>query len=233
MTTEQPASAYRWLPRVSLLTALLMMTIFGMAIVIVQMWREIGPLRHDVGRLRTEQGLIVLEDKTRVHAIQLQALDENVWKYRVYVPSEATCRLYLAVNDIPAKGLPDFPRGARSTVLGYAGDKIYADLKEGEHVLTVGVYHNQRGVACVGFERQGPGAPPLSSVKQYEKEKWPRSKSDYANLSGVDRRTRMADSSGELVLIRYRKTESPRGPWGESDGGPNTDGFLMWLEPVK
>ena len=55
MDEPQPASNTWWRPRfrrfrfqVSLLTALLLMTIVGMAVVIVQLWREVHPLRQEV-----------------------------------------------------------------------------------------------------------------------------------------------------------------------------------------
>ena len=41
----------RWRLRFSLFSALLLMTIAGMAIVIAQLWHEIGPLRKEVRRL--------------------------------------------------------------------------------------------------------------------------------------------------------------------------------------
>jgi hypothetical protein len=43
-------------PRISILTALLLMTILGMAIVIWQLWHKVGPLQTEVKQLREERG---------------------------------------------------------------------------------------------------------------------------------------------------------------------------------
>ena len=44
--------------RISLLTALLLITIAGMAIVIVQLWRKVEPLQAEVRNLRRELGYL-------------------------------------------------------------------------------------------------------------------------------------------------------------------------------
>ena len=77
---------HRFRPRISLLSALLFMTIAGMAIVIVQLWREVGPLRAEVRRLRNELGVLTVENPSRLHAIEVRTKDEMIWKWRIWVP---------------------------------------------------------------------------------------------------------------------------------------------------
>src|SRR5947207_15917846 len=73
-------------PRISLLTALLLMTIAGLAIVVVLQWREVGPLRAENRRMRDELGYLSIDDPTKAYAIQLKTVGDEPWKWRVYLP---------------------------------------------------------------------------------------------------------------------------------------------------
>ena len=67
----------------SLLTAVLLMTIVGMAIVIVQLWREVAPLRAEVRRFRDEMGQLTISDPSKFHAIEVRTSDKMIWKWRI------------------------------------------------------------------------------------------------------------------------------------------------------
>src|SRR5687767_8697943 len=97
-------------PRISLLTALLFITIAGMAIVIVQLWREVGPLRVEVRRLRDETGVLSVDDPTKIHAIQVQTENDLTWKWRVWIPENRIYVLRSVGGGVPTVGLP---RGRR------------------------------------------------------------------------------------------------------------------------
>ena len=85
-------SVIRLRPRISLLAALLLMTVVGMAIVIVQLWLEVGPLRAENKRLNEERGTLVIGDPSQLHAIRIPArfAGEGRQSYRVYVPPGRT-----------------------------------------------------------------------------------------------------------------------------------------------
>jgi hypothetical protein len=91
-------------PRISLLSALFLLTIAGMAIFIVQLWREVGPLRAEVRRLRDEVGAISIDDPTQVHAIQIETSDDLLWKWRIWLPENRVYVLRSNGEDVPKKG---------------------------------------------------------------------------------------------------------------------------------
>jgi hypothetical protein len=91
----------RFRPRISLLSALLLMTIAGMSIVIVQLWRELVPLRQEVRGYRTELGFLTIDDPTRVHGVQVPTREEG-WKWRVYFPPGSDYMLHCYTGMIPA-----------------------------------------------------------------------------------------------------------------------------------
>ena len=110
--------------RFSLLTVLLLTTIVGMAIVLVVQWRELGPLRAEVRRLRDEVGYLTIDDDTRPHAIQIDTGEPNHWRWRVYIPAQGKYGLHTRRDHIPQRGLP--------TGSGSGGWSL---LEAGEHRL--------------------------------------------------------------------------------------------------
>jgi hypothetical protein len=80
-------------PRLSLLSAILLMTIAGMAIVLVQLWREVGPLRDDNRRLRDEVGELTISDPSKIHAIEVRMKEPLIWKFHVWVPEGQKARV--------------------------------------------------------------------------------------------------------------------------------------------
>jgi hypothetical protein len=95
----------RFVPRISLLSAILLTTIFGMGIVIFVQWRELGPLQSEVRQMRTQLGLLTIEDPSRVHAIEVRQPDSNLWRWRIYLPFGRKYRLVEFGGRLPARGL--------------------------------------------------------------------------------------------------------------------------------
>jgi hypothetical protein len=236
---DQPEKHWRFRPRYSLLNMLFVMTIVAMAIVIVQFWRELVPLRAEVRKLHDEVGKLSIDDVTKACAIRLLSLNESTWKYRIYVPPGQRYGLGFTVNNVPHQGLPSIlrpsPNGGRfENILLKNG--YYKFLGEGEHEITVGVARNEEGVRCVGLEWYDAftGVRRMSKSVDVEATHWPRK--DTGGFEGgvdrwtraVDRSTQCVDARGELILIRYvvPRLGSPM------DRNP-TDGFLLWIEPIR
>jgi hypothetical protein len=70
----------------SLLTALLLTTIVGLSVIVVPLWREVGPLRMQVRSLRTEQGFLNVDDVTQAQAIQVGTGESHHSNWRIYLP---------------------------------------------------------------------------------------------------------------------------------------------------
>jgi len=103
MEDERPKADVRRL-RLSLLNALLLMTIVGLAIVVVQLWREAEPLRAELRGLRDEVGRLSIDDPAKPHAMQVRTGDKFAWKWRIWVPEGQKYRVKVAMQDIPATG---------------------------------------------------------------------------------------------------------------------------------
>ncbi len=96
----------RFRPRISILTALLLMTIVGMAIVVALQWREIGPLRAEVKKIRNETGRLNVEDKSKLWAIQVDTKNELTWKWRIWIPENRKFAVNVTGESIPKRGFP-------------------------------------------------------------------------------------------------------------------------------
>jgi hypothetical protein len=66
MDEAAPRPQHQWRPRVSLLAALLLMTIVGLAIVMVQLWRASDAQRREIFQLRSELGYLTINDKDMI-----------------------------------------------------------------------------------------------------------------------------------------------------------------------
>src|SRR5262249_40322570 len=107
----QPSRNSPWRPRFSLFSVLLLMTIVGLVIVVAQLWREVGPLRTEVRRLRDEVGALSVDDKTKLHTIRVRTPDEFVWKWRIWIPEGRAYLLKDACGKIPKEGFAE-PNGS-------------------------------------------------------------------------------------------------------------------------
>lgn len=90
----------------SLLTALLLMTIVGLAIVTTRLWREVSPLREEMFRLRQELGYLSIKDENKIYAIEVLSGDPDVRRFRVYLPKNKSFKIYDRIHTLPGR-----PRG--------------------------------------------------------------------------------------------------------------------------
>lgn len=200
-------------PRLSLLSALLIMTIVGMAIVIVQLWREVSPLRKETRRLRDEVGELSIEDDTKIHAIEVRTRDPLTWKFRVWVPQGQKVKVRARWGDVPRTGVPEAKAGF--------------DLNEGENWVTYRVNRGQdEDEWYVELESAYSGV----GQKIQEKERWwqwPKSAGIWGE--GVQHSTGAFDDDQDTFILKrwrvaitlnsddFKKMETP-------------DGFMIWLE---
>jgi len=98
----------RFRPRISILNALLLTTIVAMAITIVQLWREVGPLRKEVRGQRAELGYLTVDDPANAYAISVDSPGEKKWKWRLYLPAGRQHFLHCYTGNLPSS--PYFDR---------------------------------------------------------------------------------------------------------------------------
>ena len=197
-------------PQFSLLSALLLLTIAGMAIVIVQLWREVGPLREEVRRLRDEVGAISVEDATKVYAIRVDTDDDLAWKWRIWLPENRVYVLRSHGEDVPKTGFPP------------AGGSIW--LREpGEHVVVYRIRRDERNSQWYGQLETRTG-----SVGS-DNHPWVEWTSRTSTTDGVGKSTQAFAPNQRVEIIRHRVSQNRDSTKIEDPAA----GFMIWLEPTR
>jgi hypothetical protein len=230
-------------PRISILTALLLMTILCMAMVVTHLWHEVGPLRIENKRLNEERGTLVISDPNLLHAIRIpdRFAGEDRTSFRVYVPKGQRYVAFAQVNEIPKTGLPKRKLDLkRAKLVGNAQGQLFAGLDEGEHVVTIHTTHyGPKADISISASMTSPHIT-LDAGANTPKDCWPTVEPDAYSIFGDGvRSTTITAKAGEpLVLMRHRIEAREANPkvittlhWPEPEYP--LDGVMLWLEQSK
>lgn len=227
----------RFRPRFSLLTMLLVMTIVGMAIVIAQMWRDVGPLRAANRQMRTELGLLTIEDPKRAYAISLPTFEDKTWKWRIYLPPGGQYSLSEYSGHLPDRvahrGKTWFEEvrktgnGSIKSGSGMQGEFLLEArlIKEGEvWVLATQSIHLDGDNSRIGGGR--------TSVYQPSGD-WLSDRRSRTMSSDVGASQKSFEPGEPILLVHLQRpviTETPGGGYtSRSPQGP-ADGVVLWIE---
>jgi hypothetical protein len=200
-------------PRFSLLTVLLLTTIDGLAIVVVQLGREVGPLRKEVRRLRDEVGELSIENDTRIHAMQARTKDPLTWKFRVWVPEGQTAVVKAHWGDVPRAGVPEANAGVQ--------------LELGEQWITYRVDHSSV-LNSWSVNLEAPGGLSGQTIQDEERWwEWPRPAAIWG--TGVQHATGVfEDGQDVFILKRWRVADTNNA--SDIEKMETSAGFIIWLE---
>lgn len=141
MTREPTVKAGRFRLRMSLLTALLVMTIVGMVIVILESWRQIDAQRQEIGGLRKELGYLSINDENKIYVTQIPVNEPDTRRFRIFLPKNKTFTLYTRKFSVPGRK-PDDSREAWLARLLQARRGSNQDIESGEHTIEVQIRQN-------------------------------------------------------------------------------------------
>ncbi|MEZ6072575.1 MAG: hypothetical protein R3C10_20515 [Pirellulales bacterium] len=205
---NDPETRPRRRPQFSLLTLMLMTSIVALAITVVMLYREVGPLRRELKQLRDETGQLTIDDATKLHAIRVDTQDELEWKWRIWVPKGAQYRLRAEGGSIPEQGYPD------------SGGTIVIS-EPGEYVVRYLIRRDPRSGEWRGSLHLNSG-----SVGE-DPQPWVDWSTRSISSSGVGTSTQSFDTDQTVELIRHRVSQ-------QSQGGKLAEpvsGFAVWLQP--
>lgn len=239
---SEPASQTRrnWLPRFSLLNALLLMTIVGLTIGLVQLWKEVGPLRDANRRMRTELGLLNVEDSKLAYAISLPTFEDDSWKWRLYLPAGSNYTLNSYSGRLPSladrheKKWFDTVRkdgvGTTSTISGFEGEFILEAraVKDGSSWMLV-----TKSVKRDGNSSTTGGGK--NSISQPSGD-WLSDRRSRVTSSDVDVNQKSFGPDEPILLLMGQRpviTETAGGGFTSQSPSGAADGFALWLEPHR
>jgi hypothetical protein len=207
MPDATPARRRRF--RFSILNLALLTTIVALSVTVALLYREVNPLRQEVARLRGEVGELHLGDPAMLHAICVETDNELEWKWRIWIPNGASCRLRGYAGMVPRQGYPD------------EGHRMFL-RQSGEHVIRYRIRRDPRDGGWYGrLHTQG------GSVGK-DHQPWVEWSSRTTTSGGVGSSTRAYQTDARVELIRFRASN-------REDSWPKIEdpavGFMIWLEP--
>lgn len=223
---------YGYRPRISLLSALVGMTIIGMVIVIVQLWHEVEPLRSEVDRLRQELGYLSVHDPQKIYAIRVPTNEAGVHRYRIYLPTDRRFKIHTRIGTIPGR-LPQQTKQEWFETLDGSGST--SEIDSGEFTIDIAVRPDSEKPDHWSLSHQvaGRGGGSVGTKMSWlnDRRVW--------SVSGepVIGKQIEADSDDGLVLYALRKASIKEFPGGYSMYPPNdgaeTPGLMIWISPVS
>jgi hypothetical protein len=217
---------------------LLLFAIVALSITVGLQWRELKPLRVENKRLNEERGTLMVEDRSRVHAIKIpdRFAGEGRDSFRIFVPKGSIYWAFVVVNDIPKDGYPElknFPE--KYSILGSGTDlPLHARLDPGEHVLSFRTV--PRGSKHADIQLT---VDHLDATANTKTDRWPSVTSETYSVfgNGVRGAATPADDSGRLVLQRHRIEATSQDGMFHSFVLPDPDypldGVMVWIEPDR
>ena len=207
--------------RFSLLSALLMVTIVGLSIVLVQLWREVEPLRAEVRRMRTELGMLNVDDPAVAQAIQIGTGDSDRWKWRVYLPPGRKYELRCCSGRIPpaTQGTNRaWLDAVKNSTSGSSGT-----CRDGEFVLAFGVIKEDDVWYVTSSEGNGKNFGKTSVDGDWLSQPMRSTTS----MTSMENATKFAPGEPILLFSTIAYTRTPTG-WIPPQG--TTDGIVVWIE---
>ena len=234
MTTEVETKAVPWSrrlrPRLSLLTALLLMTIVGIAIVTARLWREVGPLRAQVFQLRSELGYLSVKDENQIYAIQVSGATPGVSRYRVYLPKNRKFQINTRIFTIPGK----LPKQSRQEWLNsLRGSGSYSPVDSGEFTIDILLQPdpNKKDQWLLVYRIQGKGGGTDGTTMPWLKDRRVWSTSSEASL----RKQKEISPEEGVVLFAVREgtVKELKGGFSShpADETKEANGVLLWIAP--
>ena len=198
-------------PRISLLTLLLLLTIFAMGIALWQANSELIPMREEVQALRDETGQLTISDVEQIHAIQMATDYPLAWRWRVYIPEGRKVRLAHETHQISKEELPEAN-----------GHEIAGP---GEFVVTVTLDKQPDGKWRSSLSCDG-----VTTYRLFPEDanRWLTEGGSGSQFEQVFRTVSVERSGEPFVLLRKRVFYN-RGQIPPSNEPALTDGLLVWL----
>lgn len=171
----------------------------------------------EISRLRGELGYLTIDDRSKVHVLQLVTRDDFHWKWRVYLPPGKKWALCSGLGDIPLRGYQNVRSG-------------WSSIPDGEYTIEVYFDRDDEGQRRFVI-RRNEGKTSMS----VEEAKFQQLKAaGHSTISAGSSKTHTLEPVGPIQLIRLRQhRELPSNPPGTRSFGSSDDpasGFVVWLE---
>ncbi|MEX2316889.1 MAG: hypothetical protein WD669_07045 [Pirellulales bacterium] len=204
---------------------MLMVIVSLLVVVAVQSWR-LWKAEIELAQLRDETGKLTVDDRSKVHVIEVESDEPNTWKWRLFVPMGARYSWNLGYDEIPPEGLPRAKMSGASNESYDEADKevlITASLRQlesGDWILSVG--------SKIGNSQaqMGGASVKIPNVAMEWTRKVPSREGSVLGARGVE----TLNPGEPIVLLKWRSGEQkPDGLFGPS--ASPMPGYMIWMQP--
>jgi len=204
--------------RFSILTLLFITAIVALVLTVVQLYRELSPLRAEVKQLREETGQLAISDPDALQAIAVETYSDWAWKWRIWIPAGKAYSVHYIASDIPERR--EYPRATRSFDLP-------TEQEGREVVLTARIDRRPTGEFRLALSRGGMTSYlPVPEVASGWLTEGPKGSSHW----GVATSQQTAKLEEPFVLVGIRAfMESPTGSIPPTPEPATTQGVLVWM----
>ena len=210
----------RFRPRLSLLTALLLTTIVGLAIVVAQLWREVEPLRVQVHSMRTELGMLNIDEPSVAQAIRVGTTEGDHWRWRIYLPPGGKYELFTYFGTIPPTNSPD---QAWFKSVKKSGRGMYGACRDGEFLFDVRLVKEDGRWSLVTSNGNGQSTNKISPIGDWLSERY----RSINSAVGLEKASAFPNGQPMLLMKMLAPVVTPTG-WEEPKGPAS--GIVVWIE---
>ena len=203
--------------QISLSTFLLVLSLIAVSLSHIntsyRYWRD----EQQFHKLREQAGALKIENRSRIQALVVPALEANTWKWQLYLPPGRTYRFHVELSDVPKQGLP--PGSPRFSLFDVPGDDqpqpLTLAVRIDDRDQCQAILMRPRHTARYSFPDEGAH--------------WIRQPREYST-SVTQASFTVGGSRDPYVLFRLRAAKRPTepGPWAPP---PLADGLMVWTEP--
>lgn len=226
--------ARRFVPRVSLLTALLGTTIAALAVALWQINREVAPLRAEVRQLRQELGHLSIDDPAKIYAIQVDSPDGALGRFRVHLPENRAFQIHLGLHEVAGRK-PGQTRQQWLDDVGLKSSGSTGSVRSGEFTIDVevrpdaGAAKDDQWVLSYNINNAGGGSVGTAIPWLEDRRAW--------SISGEAPRGRQVELPAEdgVVLFELRQAKVTERDGGYSttspDAAADAPGLIVYITP--
>ena len=234
-------------PRFSLLTVILLLTIVGLSIVVVQLWREVAPLQAEVRLLRDQMGQLSVADVDFPNAMRIRMDEPNTWRWRVYLPPlpfdkyhvNCYCGLHSQITAQNVHEVLDKFRRAGPNWRVRVRDEISLEREltiEAKFVSSEGHWRLQLlplGDVPLALPSVGLKAELGMESRSASLQDWLNLKDKSQELNGLNQDRQRVFGWGESMLLLCLQGEPVQlpGAWAKGSApNPVSDTLLLWID---
>ena len=227
------------------MTLLLLGTIAGLSLAVWKLGSQVRPMKQELKRLRNEVGQLHIEDPTKIHVIAVETYEDDVHKFRIYVPDAPSYHLRHAAFNLPKEGIPELPAMKRPDYPLESGQYLVTvrlerrfDRKTGEPIKSINMDMKIESAAGHDFSSTTSANIGISEANNDWIVSGETGTPKFV-MRKIGREVEVIDSDEPAVLLRIRAGEITRlnkdkegrpTSWSVGQLEEPCDGFMLWIE---